>query len=240
MARYCNNCGKPLADDARFCTGCGTPVPDEVVQPYQQNTYQQNPYQQNPYQQSPYQQNPYQQSPYQQSPYQQSPYQQPGYYPPYGVPMQPQLPMKWYKFLIYFSLFAAAVINIISGLAAITGGQYGVDTELIYKNVPGLQTIDVLYGIALIGMGILALVTRSQLKNFRVNGPKLVSVLYGAGGAVSLIYVIAVSTAMQNSLLGSFYNPDYSSYIVNLITTVVVLICNIIYFNKRKHLFVNP
>ena len=106
---YCKNCGAFVQDGAPFCSNCG--AQQNAAQP-QQPTYQQQTYQQPPYQQQNYQQPPYQQQAY----YQQPPYQQQAYYQqPAGDPRNQGMPMGWYKFLIYFALFAGAVLNGISG-----------------------------------------------------------------------------------------------------------------------------
>ena len=65
--------------------------------------------------------------------------------------------MAWYKFLIYFSLIAGAVINIIYSFTYISGGIYYVQTdgklsaEQVYSSYGiSLQVIDILYGFFLI------------------------------------------------------------------------------------------
>lgn len=82
MAKFCQNCGTPLADEARFCEGCGTPVPAEAPAPQQpeQPVYQQPAYQQP------------KQPAYQQSAYQQPVYQPPTYHSvnPQAAPTKPQ------------------------------------------------------------------------------------------------------------------------------------------------------
>lgn len=37
-----------------------------------------------------------------------------------------QMPMKWYNFLIYFALFAGAVLNVLTGIFMLTGAQYNM------------------------------------------------------------------------------------------------------------------
>ena len=82
---FCENCGMKLSDGQKFCAQCGTPVKARPAQPtYQQPTYQQPVYQQPVYQQPTYQQPVYQ-----------------------NQQMQPDMPMKWFKFLIYFYVFFA-------------------------------------------------------------------------------------------------------------------------------------
>lgn len=65
----------------------------------------------------------------------------------------PAYGMKWHKFLICFSLWAAAVLNVILGVAAIANGA-------------------LLYGIVLIGAAAYTIFTRYQLANLKANAYK--------------------------------------------------------------------
>ena len=85
--------------------------------------------------------------------------------------------MKWYKFLIYFSLFASAVLNAISAIMYFKGASYGDSADLVYDAFPGLQAIDVVCGMAFIGLAIMALVTRSALYWNKRKGPQLICAL---------------------------------------------------------------
>ena len=52
--------------------------------------------------------------------------------------------MKWYKFVIYFQLFAAALLNLGSGIALFTGSQYGLNSyelKLLYGVLGNLKTL---------------------------------------------------------------------------------------------------
>ena len=63
--------------------------------------------------------------------------------------------MGWHKFLIYFGLWAGAIINAIFGINYITGITYqseGLDSTQIdnlYRNIDGLKAADVIYGSVL-------------------------------------------------------------------------------------------
>lgn len=51
--------------------------------------------------------------------------------------------MKWYKFVIYFQLFAAAVFNVGAGIIFFTGSHYGLDSfelKLFYGVLSILKT----------------------------------------------------------------------------------------------------
>ena len=230
---FCNNCGAQIPDNASFCPACGAGMsqqPQQGYQAYQQP--QQQAYQQ-PQQQA-YQQ-PYQQQGYQQ-PYQQQAYAQPGYqaYPQQAMPKQG---MKWHKFLVYFALWASALINLIMGIVTLTGAQYGSYRDLVYAMLPGMKAPDLIYGLLLIVTAVFALITVLSLLKFKANGPKLLFLLYALVAVVTVIYVV------WSCIVLSKYDADLSDVITrtvaSLITSVVMIIVNKIYYGKRAHLFVN-
>lgn len=221
---FCPNCGTNVGDAERFCPNCGAALnqntPSANPQPsYQQPTYQQPTYQQPNYQQGNYQQQPYQ--PVYQQPVQQYPY-----------------PMNWYKFVIYFALFASAVLNGITGIMHLTGGYWsaqGVEAEWIYAVFSGLQVVDIFVGIASLALAAFAIVTRMQLAKFRKNGPKFLTICYVIGIVIALLYIILVS-AVTGIPFGELID---ASTIISLVYSGAMLAANIVYFNKRASLFVN-
>ncbi len=151
---------------------------------------------------------------------------------------QPTMGMKWYKFLIYFALFAGAVLNLISGVSYLNGtfhdSELGYEgaTKHVYLLYPGLKTADILYGIAIIIIAVLAVVTRFALAKYKKNGPTLLLVYYAVGVVAGAIYTVAAKCIISE-------NVDFTSAIISLGISVGMVILNKIYFDKRKHLFVN-
>lgn len=137
---FCPNCGNQCPDGTKFCQSCGTPLTNNQ----QQNTQPDFNNQQANYQQPNYQQ-PNQQ--YQQPNYNQ--YQQPMYNQPYQ--QYPQYPdkfnghqMGWYKFLIYFALFAGAFFNVCYAVLYMTGSIYKteqIDPLTVYSLYPGVKRL---------------------------------------------------------------------------------------------------
>ena len=150
-------------------------------------------------------------------------------------PYQPdamKYPMNWYKFLIYFALFASAVLNAISGIIYMTGGQYEGYASMVYAFYGSLKTLDIIMGILCIAVAVFAILTRFSLAKFQVNGPRNLYVLYIVNFCLVLIYAIAIG-----AITG--INVFTASIVANLITSIVMVVVNYIYFNKRKELFVN-
>ncbi len=155
------------------------------------------------------------------------------------TPPAAQHPMKWYKFLIYFSLFAGAVLNFIAAMLYITGAVYPATSggqataQLVYETFgSSLKTVDVLYGIVLLCLAAFGIVTRFKLSSFKKEAPVCLYVVYIADVVFMLIYSIAV-TATTDVL--SISASDISS----ITATVIMVILNYIYFKKRQDLFVN-
>lgn len=209
---FCENCGMKLSDGQKFCAQCGTPVKARPAQPtYQQPTYQQPVYQQPVYQQPTYQQPVYQ-----------------------NQQMQPDMPMKWFKFLIYFALIAGAIINIGQGIMMLAGAQYGAYTEEVYDMCEELKTIDMVMGLALIGVAVLQIMARFRLAGYCQNGPTLLKAVYLTIAAVNLFYAVAVSSTLPEEAVKYL---DFTSTYTSVAVNIAMVAINTTYFNKRKHLF---
>lgn len=147
---------------------------------------------------------------------------------------RPDIPMNWYKFLIWIALWISAAVNILFGFQYITGGA---QTEEMLAAFPILSTIDLLYGVLTVGMGVLALYTRFALANYKRNAPTLVVVFYTYGLAISLIYnclniAVTSSTIDQVTLIITLMSLGTS-----VIFNIVLILCNHVYFKKRKAFF---
>lgn len=160
--------------------------------------------------------------------------------PQTGYVYSPQLPqtlsMGWYKFIIYFQLWAAMVVGIGNGIMYLTGMIYytmRTSPEFIY-NYWGmsLKIADVVYGVVLLLLAAFAVVTRQMLAKFKKSGPMLYYIYLILQLCVSLLYVIITCIIAQTVAI----EPSSVSSIVISITMIIV---NVIYFKKRKHLFVN-
>lgn len=209
---FCPNCGTQCPDDTKFCPNCGSSVANnQPTENTQQNFGQPN--------------------------YTQPNYTQPNNYAqPYNY-TQPQMynvqfEMKWFKFLIYFGLFAGAVLNCLSAILQITGAVYEGSAEVVYIFFPELKFFDIFYTILLLALAVLQIFTRFQLSGFKKNGPKLILIVYSAAAVISLLYGIVASVILHEFLFNA-------SMIISIIVPVVMVVLNKIYFDKRKDMFVN-
>ena len=232
---FCKYCGRQIADGSLFCPGCGN----------QLNSAQETPPQAGA---SSYQQTP---------PTQQTPPSQPGSYPNYTPTTPPPVggyrpnggyqspssvsafngyPMKWYKFLIYFSLFASCVGGVISGILLIAGKAYGEESELIYLFFGELRIVDLLSGIVMIALGVMAIFVRQKLVQFRKDAPSYLLIFLSISTAHSAARLI-LTAALAGDIF--FSSSLAGSYVLGLVLSVLMIALNNVYFKKRAALFVN-
>ena len=152
---------------------------------------------------------------------------------------QPDMPMKWHKFLIYFGLWLGAIGGIGNGIMMLTGAHYtqqGGSPEMVYSRFPGLKTVDVLFAIIYIGVAIWAIYTRFQLAGYKAGAPGKLLALYIMSFAMGIIYAIVGASVIHVSVSTVLSG---SSIIGSIVGTIVAVVINNIYYGKRAHLFVN-
>lgn len=208
--KFCPQCGSSNEDASAFCAACGAPLEDSATQP--QPTQQ-----------------PYDQSQPAQPSYDQS---QPAQQPRYTLAGPG---MGWHKFLIYFSLWAGAVLNLFSGITTLTGASYGEMRGLVYATFGALRVLDMAYGLCLIALAVLCVVTRFQLAGFKALGPKLLMGVYGVN-LVSAVGYVALAGAILQVGVGDLLD---TTMITSLVTSAVMMVVNYTYYKKRADLFVN-
>ncbi len=147
------------------------------------------------------------------------------------------LPMKWYKFLIYFSLIAGAILNVFTGIQFLTGSLYeiapGVSAEMVYDAFPGLKGVDMAMAFASFFTAAFGLYTRHRLATYRKDGPALLNAMYILIAAVQFLYAGALFIA-EPSLAADM---DFSSLVTQIVVAVVMVLINKKYFKRRAHLF---
>lgn len=152
------------------------------------------------------------------------------------IPADPNLPMKWHNFLVKYGLIIGAVLNVLTAFNSIMGTKYNgiLEAGLLYSTFPALKGIDIVYGLAGLVVAAMQIYTRSCLAKFKKNAPTLIIATFAASAAFSLIYILLLC-----NIMGIFQLSNMAQAIGQLIATSVILVCNYIYYKKRKHLFVN-
>lgn len=163
---------------------------------------------------------------------------------PAAVPMdlEKNYHMAWFKFIIYFQLFANAVVMIYNAAAGIFGLAYGDDAGFIYAVCPMLKAVDVIYGVICLAFAVTAVLIRQRLAHYRKDAPVQYLGYVGVVMALALIYTFAVLAAL-GTVSASVMEAGASRIAGNVLGTVigaaVYLPLNYVYFKKRKELFVN-
>ena len=142
-------------------------------------------------------------------------------------------PMKWYKFLVYFALWAGAIVNFSSAVYGILGIPEGKDEQVFYSYVYGYETFKCVTGIFLLGFVAFQIYTCIQLLGYRKKAPFLINAVYFSILAYELISVIIISLMVNASAV-----KLVGTIIGLFIVYVPVCALNAVYFYKRKHLFV--
>ena len=233
--KFCSSCGAQLNDEVNFCVQCGAaqPVQQPVNHAHQPVNYAQQPVN---YAQPPVN---YTQPPvnYAQPPVN---YAQPGYMPPQSMsPLQAAsmtYGMGWFKFLIYFALFAGAILNVLQGILLLTGANYDGAVELVYAVFSDLEIVDMGCGIALIALAVLQIITRFRLAGFKRGAGGLVMLCYAAIVVIEIAYIAGFAASVPEYV---FESVDISSAISSIVMSVAMLVVNATYFGKRKALFVH-
>ena len=144
--------------------------------------------------------------------------------------------LKWHKFLIYFALWASAVVNVGTAIMCIDGtiNIYDGQNELIVSNYSRLRTVLLIRGLVLLAIVAYTIYTRFQLAGFRVNAPRKLSIFYGLNLAASLLYLLAISSITHmtiSSLVGEI--------VMQIFINILMIFINQNYYSKRLELFVN-
>lgn len=143
--------------------------------------------------------------------------------------------MKWHKFLIYFSLWAGALLSVGNGFQLLTGIYYSGYADQVYSYYNGLKAVDTIFGIMNIAIAIYMIYVRFQLAGFKQGAPGKLITLYSIDLVASFAYSLVVSGITHISLSQIMD----SSAISGLVTAIVMIFINRSYYGKREHMFVN-
>lgn len=166
-----------------------------------------------------------------------------------SIPVAQKTPMKWYKFLIYFSLFASAFISLVSGISQIAGALSVTNNPFLLEQPHfakfdnAVKYINITYGLLLFGMCALAIITRQSLAKYKRSGPTLLYIFYVSDFILTNLHAAAYYIAAQTV---DFINPSaiteifsLDEFVTSFLSLAVLVSLNYIYFKKRERLFIN-
>ena len=211
---YCRFCGTKIPDNVKFCPECGAnlaPVPSAAPEESAPAAPA-----------APEIPTPYDPAPYSADPFASA-----------DVAAAPQRGMKWFKFIIYFQLWAGMLVNLVTAGKYFTGAYYEGNAEMVYRFFPALQPLDIVMGVVCLALAVYAVVVQRALAKFRAKGPMMYYLMYIVNTAVTVLYLIIGSIIIGQSA----FTAEVAGSIIG---SLVMIFINIPYFNNRKHLFVNP
>ena len=125
--------------------------------------------------------------------------------------------MKWHKFLIYFNLWFGAICNLLLGFIYLA--YLGSDNFNSWRYTFGGVAF---VGISAIILGVYAIITRFKLAKFRTSAP---------GHLTAYLILVTILDAVVCAMEFEF---SFSTVIIS----IVHIVLNCIYYNKRSDLFV--
>lgn len=240
---FCNKCGTPIEDGKFICSNCGAylnygqptvnngqPTANNV-QPTANNV-QQNMYN---YQPGYFQPNSYSQMQNNQNMINMSPGDA-----AFARAERENLGMKWFKFIIFAQLFLNALANVGIAIMHLTGGGYtskgdSIDGDIVYRAFEDLEILDKVYGVLCIVLVVGAIFVRQKLANFKRKSEKYYLLFLVTNVVLAVLYCGIGTSITQEEI--DFWNNGSTA--TNLCLNVVMVGVNVVYFSKRKHLFVN-
>ena len=211
---YCRFCGTKIPDNVKFCPECGAnlaPVPSAAPEE-SAPAAPAVPEIPTPYDPAPYSADPFASA---------------------DVAAAPQRGMKWFKFIIYFQLWASMLVYLVTAGKYFTGAYYEGSAEMVYDFFPALQPLDIVMGVLCLALAVYAVVVQRALAKFRAKGPMMYYLMYIVNTAATVLYLLIGSIIIGQSA----FTAEVAGSIIG---SLVMLFVNIPYFNNRKHLFVNP
>ena len=216
---YCRFCGTKIPDNVKFCPECGAnlaPVPSAAPEESAPAAPA-----------APEIPTPFDPTPYDPAPYSADSFASA------DVAAAPQRGMKWFKFIIYFQLWASMLVYLVTAGKYLTGAYYEGNAEMVYRFFPALQPLDIVMGVVCLALAVYAVVVQRALAKFRAKGPMMYYLMYIVNTAVTVLYLIIGSIIIGQSA----FTAEVAGSIIG---SLVMIFINIPYFNNRKHLFVNP
>ena len=164
-----------------------------------------------------------------------------------GLPKKPG--MIWHYVLIVI-LVITSILNFFYGSRVIGAKHYGsaAEAEAMYFYFPGLQTVDTVFGWFCVALATLGFIIAYLLYRKKKQGPLLLTLLLVLNAVAQILYFAAVIMLMskdrgfdaemiKQSIGQLLMNGVIWQIVLTVISTVVMIVVNWIYYKKRKELF---
>lgn len=154
-------------------------------------------------------------------------------------PPEKALGMGWFKYIIWFQLFANGLLNVSNAIACFSGRFHGRDYEILFSMAPEMKSVTMLYGALLLALAGFAVFTRFRLSGFFRNGPGCYLALLCVQVVTAIVFSVLFQVIIVSSPASRYFEMNHLDTISSATTNIIMLIWNIFYFRKRRHLFTN-
>ncbi|WP_273384107.1 zinc-ribbon domain-containing protein [Enorma phocaeensis] len=151
------------------------------------------------------------------------------------VPYPGALGMNWYKFIIWFQLFASALLALGNAIRLFTGMNYDGSARAVYLMFGGLQALDIVTGLFMLVLAAAAVFIRFELSGFKRDAPLHYLIYLGVSLAANLAYTLLFAMIVGAGLFDLIDAPAVG----NAIGLFGLIVLSKIYFDKRKAMFCN-
>lgn len=144
--------------------------------------------------------------------------------------------MKWFKFIIYFQLFASGVSCILNMLLVFEVNTYPINFPQSFYNWCYF------YALSMFALGPISFIIRSKLAKFHHRGPALYIGYLIANAVVnfiSSIWIFGIINGISPLLGSELFLSIAVSGVIGFVVDLLFILLNDTYFRKRRHLFVN-
>lgn len=143
--------------------------------------------------------------------------------------------MNWYKFIIWFQLFASALLALGNAIRLFTGMNYDGSARAVYLMFGGLQALDIVTGLFMLVLAAAAVFIRFELSAFKRDAPLHYLIYLGVSLAANLAYTLLFAMIVGAGLFDLIDAPAVG----NAIGLFGLIVLSKIYFDKRKAMFCN-
>lgn len=207
----CPNCGKTIQDDSRFCSFCGGSAASSTSSETAPS--------------------PPLSSEKEIAQSEAGPDTQAASVAPRECVRASDVPLAWFKFIIYFQLFCSAFMCLTQAFNLMTGAYYGrADVApYIFEYYAGLKTFSTVCALLTLGLAVFAVYTRFRLARFCANGPTLYYIY--------ILLQIGLDFILSNGIT-TITGVHISFNWIGTVTMLGFLLVNYLYFSKRSYLFI--
>jgi len=153
--------------------------------------------------------------------------------------------MKWHKFLIYFVLWANAVMAIGQAFLLFTGHFHGIGSDIknFYFMFPMLKLTDYAYAVWHLIFAFLIFIARFQLADLRSKGPAILNWSFAFNSIMAHVYERAILANWRSNeeMYGLFIENELLSFsftgLSAYIPVILFIMVNYIYYKNRRELF---